>query len=135
MKENLRIKEMKIKLDTAKQHFWGGEMQRLAYKKRYANNNGYYSIREFKIDYSILHGLLTNINKPRDYPEITVYFKIKFFRHLAKIPFMDPNPYMIMEDGCTKALKDSFDLVNAYLLDYNDYINRKEMLTKNLKKE
>ena len=73
-----------------------------------------YTINMFNEDFGILMNLYTLYKKRRDNEDIDIYFKIKFFRQLEKIPFMNPLPYMTLDNGIHLAVKDTSILSFSY---------------------
>ena len=65
-----------------------------------------YTIEMFNYEFSILMRLYSLYKKRRSDKDIDTYFKIKFFRQLEKFPFINPLPYITMERGIDKAVKD-----------------------------
>ena len=74
----------------------------------------YYTIEMYNYEFAILMKLYTLYKKRRSDKDIDTYFKIKFFRQLEKFPFINPMPYMTMERGIDKAIKDVGILSFAY---------------------
>ena len=73
-----------------------------------------YTIEMFNYEFSILMRLYSLYKKQRSDKDIDTYFKIKFFRQLEKFPFINPLPYITMERGIDKAVKDVGILSFAY---------------------
>lgn len=90
------------------------EAIRIAEKQRLFERPTRYTINMFNEDFEILMNLYTLYKKRRDNEDIDIYFKIKFFRQLEKIPFMNPLPYMTLDNGIHLAIKDTSILSFSY---------------------
>ena len=92
------------------------EIVRATEKQRLWRRNGGYTKEMFDQDFCILVNLFKLSKTERVDQDIDIYFKIKFFRQLGKIPFINPIPYMCMTEGVTLAMKDVVDLSISYFI-------------------
>ena len=72
-----------------------------------------YKLEQFIADFKILVKLLEIRDLAYKVAD-KIFFKIKFFRQLEKIVFINPLPYLMFEDGPELALKDVEDLAILY---------------------
>ena len=73
-----------------------------------------YCISDYNRDFEILMKLYRLCKTQRIDQRIDIYFKIKFFRQLARFPFINPQPYMNIEHGIDIAIKDLSNFAFSY---------------------
>ncbi len=86
-------------------------LENLRYFEKFTEKNEY-THQQFQKDYKVLYSIYCILNKlePARCLDIQIYFKVKFFEQMRKIPFINNFPYTMMDNGIEMAIRDIEDL-------------------------